>query len=80
MDTRLLRYHRLVEQYFEMEFSDVPLGKVLLRLPDSYIDKVDQLIRLHHRVKKTPADAAAFMMRLFSSRVGCLIAGQQADR
>ena len=38
--TKLQDYRRQVESYFHMEFSDVPLEQVLLRLPEKYTVKV----------------------------------------
>jgi len=77
---RLQDYRRKVESYFLLEFSDVPLPQVLLRLPDKYTVKVDKLVRLFHSLKKPPADAAGYAMRFLRPPFRCLIVGQEEER
>lgn len=78
--TKLQDYRWQVIRYFEMEFSDVPLEQVLLRLPEKYAEKVGKVISLHHRLKKPPADAAAYAMRFLRGPCRSLIAGQAEER
>ena len=66
--------------YFEMEFSDLPLEQVLFRLPEKYSEKVGKVISLHHRLKKPPADAAAYAMRILRGPCRTLIVGQTEER
>jgi hypothetical protein len=40
---------------------------------------MEKVIRLHHQTNKPPADAAAFMARLFKPRMKFLIVGQGED-
>jgi hypothetical protein len=78
--TKLQDYRRQVTRYFEMEFSDVPLDQVLLRLPEKYSEKVGKVISLHHRLKKPPADAAAYAVRILRGPCRSLIVGQGEER
>jgi hypothetical protein len=78
--TKLQDYRRQVIRYFEMEWSDVPLEQVLLRLPDKYSEKVGKVVRLHHRIKKPPANAAAYAMRVLRGSCRSLIVGQTEER
>ena len=75
--TKLKDYRRQVENYFHMEFSDVPLEQVLLRLPEKYTVKVAKLVRLFHSLKKPPSDAAGYAMRFLRPPFRCLIVGQE---
>ena len=78
--TTLKDYRRQVVRYFELEYSDVPLKQVLLRLPELYREKVRKVIRLHYRIKKPPADAAVYMMRVLRGPTRSLIVGQKEER
>ncbi len=80
METKLQDYRRQVDNYFEMEFSDVPLEQVLLRLPEKYSGKVDKLIRLFHSLKRPPSDAAGRAMRFLRPPFRSLIVGQKDER
>lgn len=75
MKTRLSTYRDLSINYFHLEFSDRRLEQLLLECPESFTEKMEQVIRLHHRTDKPPADAAAFMARLLRPRLKSLIAG-----
>ena len=77
--TKLQDYRRQVESYFHMEFSDVPLEQVLLRLPEKYTIKVAKLVRLLHSMKKPPSDAAGYAMRFLRPPFRCLIVGQEEE-
>ena len=79
MTTRLSTYRSLAFEYFQLEFSDRPLEQLLLQCPESFTKKMEKVIRLHHRINKPPADAAAFMARLLKPRLRFLIVGQAAD-
>ena len=79
MKTRLSTYRDRVIEYFHLEFSDRPLEQMLLQCPESFTDKMEKVIRLHHRTNKAPADAAAFMARLLKPRLKFLIVGQSDD-
>jgi hypothetical protein len=62
--------------------ADVDFGKganLLLQCPESFSEKIEKVIRLHHRTDKPPADAAAFMARLLKPRLKFLIVGQSDD-
>jgi len=78
--TKLQEYRRQVTSYFQMEYSDVPLQQVLLRLPKLYSVKVWKVIRLHHSLKKPPSNAAAYAMRVLRGPCRSLIVGQQEER
>jgi hypothetical protein len=78
--TKLQDYRRQVEIYFEMEYSDVPLEQVLLRLREMYSEKVGKVISLHHSLKKPPANAAAYAMRIVRGPCRSLIVGQTEER
>ena len=78
--TTLKNYRRQVIQYFELEYSDKPLKQVLLGLPELYREKVRKVIRLHYRIKKPPADAAVYMMRVLRGPCRSLIVGQKEER
>ncbi len=78
--TTLKDYRRQVIRYFEMEYSDVPLKQVLLRLPQLYREKVGKVIRLHYRIKKPAANAAAYVMRVLRGPTRSLIVGQKEER
>lgn len=78
--TKLPDYRRQVEIYFELEYSDLPLEQVLFRLPEKYSDKVGKVVSLHHRLKKPPADAAAYAMRILRGLCRSLIVGQTEER
>ena len=79
MKTRLSTYRDLACEYFQMEFSDRPLEQLLLQCPESFTEKLEKVIRLHHQTNKPPADAAAFMARLLKPRLKYLIVGQGED-
>lgn len=79
MTTRLSTYRDLAFAYFHLEFSDRRLEHLLLQCPESFTKKIEQVIRLHHRTNKPPADAAAFMARLLKPRLKVLIVGQVDD-
>jgi hypothetical protein len=79
MKTRLSTYRNLAIEYFHLEFSDRRLDQLLLKCPESFTEKMEKVIRLHHRTNKSPADAAAFMARLLRPRLQCLIVGQDDD-
>lgn len=79
MKTRLSTYRGLAIEYFHLEFSDCRLEQLLLQCPESFTEKMEKVIRLHHRTNKPPADAAAFMARLLKPRLKCLIVGQADD-
>lgn len=79
MKTRLSTYRDLAIEYFHLEFSDCRLEQLLLQCPECFTDKMEKVIRLHHRTNKPPADAAAFMARLLKPRLKCLIVGQADD-
>ncbi len=76
MKARLFTYRGLAIEYFHLEFSDCRLEQLLLRCPKSFAEKMEKVIRLHHRTNRPPADAAAFMARLLKPRLKCLIVGQ----
>ena len=78
--TKLQDYRRQVEIWFLMEWSDVPLQQVLFRLPEKYGEKVEKVISLHHRLKKPPADAAGYAMRILRGPCRSLIVGQTEER
>ena len=78
--TKLQDYRRQVEIYFQMEWSDIPLEQVLFRLPEKYTVKVGKVVRLHHRIKKPPANAAAYAMRVLRGPCRSLIVGQTDER
>jgi hypothetical protein len=74
------QYKRLVEYYFEREFSDRPIAAVILmttrveRKTGSYWErKVRIAIELHRATNKHPSDAAAFLSRLFKPRLKQLV-------
>ena len=77
--TKLKDYRRRVENYFHMEFSDVPLEQVLLRLPEKYTVKVAKLVRLFHSLKKQRSDSAGYAIRFLRPPFRCLIVGQEED-
>ena len=79
MTTRLSTYRDLACEYFQLEFSGRPLEQLLLQCPDSFTEKMERVIRLHHRTNMPPADAAAFMARLLKPRLKFLIVGQADD-
>ena len=79
MTDHLSNYRDLAIEYFHMEFSDRPLEQLLLNCPESFNEKVEKVIRLHHRTNKAPADAAAFIARLLRPRLKVLIVGQVDD-
>jgi hypothetical protein len=79
MKTRLSTFRELAVEYFHLEFSDRPLDQLLLQCPQSFKGKMEKVIRLHHRINKPPADAAAFMARLLKPRLKVLIVGQADD-
>jgi hypothetical protein len=79
MKTQLSTYRGLAIEYFHREFSDRPLQQLLLQCPESFPEKLEKVIRLHHQTKKPPADAAAFIARLLKPRMKCLIVGQGED-
>ena len=79
MNIRLSNYRDLAIEYFHQEFSDHPLEQLLLQCPESFTEKMEKVIRLHHRSDKPPADAAAFMARLLKPRLKFLIVGQAND-
>jgi hypothetical protein len=79
MKNRFSTYRDLAIDYFHLEFSDRPLEQLLLQCPESFTEKMDKVICLHHRTKKVPADAAAFMARLLKPRLKFLIVGQVDD-
>ena len=74
--TKLQDYRRQVEIYFKMEYSDLPLEQALFRLPEKYSVKRGKVVRLHHRIKKPPADAAAYAMRILRGPCRTLIVGR----
>ena len=78
--TKLPEYRQRVESYFELEYSDLPLEQVLFRLPEKYSEKVGKVISLHHRLKKPPADAAAYARRVLRGPCRSLIVGQTEER
>ena len=78
--TTLKNYRRQVIRYFEMEYSDKPLKQVLLGLRQLYREKVRKVIRLHYRIKKPPANAAAYVMRVLRGPCKSLIVGQKEER
>ena len=80
MKTRLSTYRGLAIEYFHLEFSDRPLEQLLLQCPESFAEKMEKVIRLHHRTNKAPADAAAYMARLLRPRLKVLIVGQVDDQ
>jgi len=47
----------------------------LLLCPSTFEEKMQKVIRLHHKTEKSPADAAAFMARLIRPRLKSLIVG-----
>jgi hypothetical protein len=63
-----------------LEYSDVPLKQVLLGLRELYREKVWKVIRLHYRIKKPPANAAAYVMRVLRGPCKSLIVGQKEER
>lgn len=77
---KLQEYRRHVEIYFALEWSDVPLEQVLLRLPEKYSGKVDKVIELHHNLKKPAPDAAGYAMRILRGPCRSLIVGQNDER
>ena len=77
--TKLQDFRRQVEGYFLMEYSDVPLEQVLFRLPEKYTVKVGKVISLHHSLKKPPANAAAYAMRVLRGPCRSLIVGQTEE-
>ncbi len=79
MKARFSTYRELAIEYFHLEFSDRPLDQLLLQCPESFVGKIEKVIRLHHATEKPPADAAAFMARLLKPRLKCLIVGQSDD-
>lgn len=78
--TKLRDYRQQVTRYFELEWSDLPRKQVLLGLPELYREKVRKVIRLHFRTKKTPADAAVYIMRVLRGPCKSLIVGLQDER
>ena len=78
--TKLKDSRRQVIRYFELEYSDVPLKQVLLGLRELYREKVRKVIRLHYRIKKPPANAAAYVMRVLRGPCKSLIVGQKEER
>lgn len=79
MKTRLSTYRDLAIEYFHLEFSDRRLEQLLLQCPESFTEKMEKVISLHHRTNKPPADAAALMARLLQPRLKVLIVGQADD-
>lgn len=79
MKTRLSTYRDRAIEYFHLEFSDRPLEQLLLQCPESFPEKMEKVIRLHHHTNKPPADAAAFMARLLRPRMKFLIGGEGED-
>jgi len=79
MNTRLSTYRDLAIVCFHLEFSDRRLDQLLLQCPGSFKEKMEKVIRLHHRTNKPPADAAVFMARLLKPRLRSLIRGQSDD-
>jgi hypothetical protein len=77
MKTTLLAYRQMVESYFQLEYSDMPLEQVLDRLPSKYRVKVRKCIKLHHQLKKPPSNAASYVMRIVRGPSKSLIAGQE---
>lgn len=75
MTISLPAYRHLALDYFRHEFSDRPLEQLLLLCPSSFEEKMEKVIRLHHKTEKSPADAAAFMARLIRPRLKTLIVG-----
>jgi hypothetical protein len=80
MKTSLSDYRQQVFRYFGLEYSDVPLEQVLLRLPQKYSEKVETLILLYCSLKRHPADAAGRAMRFLRPPFRSLIVGQMEDR
>lgn len=73
-------YENLVEYYFQQEFSDYSIKEAILRTTkverkskEYWEEKVRKVIELHRTTKKQPADAAAFISRLFKPRLKNLI-------
>lgn len=79
MKARLSTHRDRAIEYFQLEFSDRPLEQLLLQCPESFTEKLEKVIRLHHQTNKPPADAAAFMARLLKPRMKFLIVGQGDD-
>jgi hypothetical protein len=77
--TKLPEYRQRVESYFELEYSDLPLEQVLFRLPEKYTVKVGKVISLHHSLKKPPADAAGYAVRILRGPCRSLIVGQTEE-
>jgi hypothetical protein len=49
-------------------------------LRELYREKVWKVIRLHYRIKKPPANAAAYVMRVLRGPCKSLIVGQKEER
>lgn len=79
MKASLTTYRQLALEYFQLEFSDRSLEELLLQCPSSFGEKMEKVIRLHHKIQKPPADAAAFMARLIRPRLKVLIVGQAEE-
>ncbi len=72
---KLSVFRKQVEKYFELEFSDLALKKILCNLPEKYLGKVEEVIELHYRNNKLPANAAAYAMRIIRGPCRNLIIG-----
>jgi hypothetical protein len=79
MSSTLGTYRRQVHEYFRLEFSDVPLKRLLLQYPANIERKVAKLIQLFYRQQKPPADAAGRIARLLRYRLQHFVVGQADD-
>jgi len=70
-------YNQMVEDYFQLEYSDKTLQQVLEDLPNKYRVKVSKVINLHYELKKPPSDAAGYVMRILRGPCKSLILGQE---
>ncbi len=72
---KLSVFRKQVEKYFQLEFSDVALKQILRNLPETYFEKVEEVIKLHYRNNKLPPNAAAYAMRILRGPCRNLIIG-----
>jgi len=63
-ENKLSVFKKQVEKYFQLEFSDLALKQILGNLPETYFEKVEEVIELHYRNNKLQANAASYTMRI----------------
>jgi hypothetical protein len=74
------QYKKLVEYYFEQEFSDLKIKDCILqttrierKTKEYWGRKIEKVMELYYQTKKQPIEAAAFIARLFKPRLKYLI-------